>query len=72
MIEKLEHSLKAKSQYIKAIKAENNKLQKALDIAMEVIKFGCELNSYSVAVSIKYRCNEAKQKIQSILEGESE
>lgn len=51
------------------MKDQRDKLQKALDIAMEVIEFGCELNSYSVAVSIKYRCNEAKKEIENILKG---
>jgi len=48
----------------------NIKLQKALDIAMEAIELGSKLNSYSNAVNTKYKCNEAKQKIKGILEGE--
>ena len=59
----------AKQKLILELKNKNNKLQKALEIAMEAIEFGSKLNSYSDAVNTKYECNESKQKIQEILEG---
>lgn len=59
----------AKQKLILELKNKNNKLQKALDIAMVAIELGSKLNSYSDAVNTKYECNESKQKIQEILEG---
>ena len=57
----------AKQKLILELKNKNNKLQKALDIAMVAIELGSKLNSYSDAVNTKYECNESKQKIQEIL-----
>lgn len=52
------------------LKQQLKQKDKQLKIAMDAVEFGSKLNSYSDAVNTRYKCNEAKQQIQSILKGE--